>query len=159
MEEGEIPQQNLEKAAVSLSPTEEDANVNKNSATEALSIMAQPVTSVEEVELSPIDALSNGISTFDVLAKISSDACEDDLLSVSVEETKLEEHRTALTSSVTDLDDSSAVVKVDYAESSPEVAADTTLGTDITVCEGNAEHKPLLDTGSDREGIIHPAEE
>ncbi|KAF3565365.1 hypothetical protein DY000_02011380 [Brassica cretica] len=161
LEEGDIPQQNLEKTAVSLSPTEEDANVNKNSATEALSIMAQLVTSVEEVELSLIDALSNGISTgvFDVLAKISSDACEDDLLSVSVEETKLEEHRTALTSSVTDLDDSSAVVKVDYAESSPEVAADTTLGTDITVCEGNAEQKPLLDTRSDREDIIHPAEE
>lgn len=123
--------------------------------------MTNPVTSVEEVEFSHIDALSNGISTgaFDVLARISPDACGDDLLFVSVDETKLEEDRTDRTSSVTFLDDSGAVVKVAHAESSPEVAADTTLGTDSTGCEGSAEQKPLLDLGLDRERIIYPAEE
>uniref|UniRef100_M4F9W8 DUF4283 domain-containing protein n=1 Tax=Brassica campestris TaxID=3711 RepID=M4F9W8_BRACM len=128
LEDGEIPQQHMEKATV---------------------------------EFSHIDALSNGISTgaFDVLARISPDACGDDLLFVSVDETKLEEDRTDRTSSVTFLDDSGAVVKVAHAESSPEVAADTTLGTDSTGCEGSAEQKPLLDLGLDRERIIYPAEE
>uniref|UniRef100_M4EJW1 Uncharacterized protein n=1 Tax=Brassica campestris TaxID=3711 RepID=M4EJW1_BRACM len=110
-----------------------------------------------EVDLSHIDALSNGISTgaFDVLARISSDDCGDDLFLVSVDEAELEVDRT----DPTFLDASGAVVKVAHVESSPEVTADATLATDSTGCKGSAEQKHLLDKGLDSEHLIHPVED
>ncbi|KAG5393658.1 hypothetical protein IGI04_023621 [Brassica rapa subsp. trilocularis] len=128
LEEGEIPHQITENTT-DLG----DANANKGSITEELSIEDQYVTTVEKVEFSPRDDEYHGLSTgaFDVLARISPEACDEDLLSASVDETKSEDVKT---STAKDADD-------------------------ITVSEENSVHKSLLDSRPATEGFIHPAEE